>query len=119
MLAFGGFGGIGLEMCDGNIGTCFQAYDAALPSGWFRTIGMLSPNVTPSYRMFWNGADRGDEGHNVPWPFPAPWNTPRKDTVIGWNGYRGSIAEIIVFNVPLSDASRAAIDAYLSNKWGI
>jgi hypothetical protein len=38
---------------------------------------------------------------------------------IGWRNYRGQIAEIIVFNTALSDASCTAIDAYLATRWKV
>ena len=107
-------------MCDPNIGTCFQAYDSN-PSGWVRSIGSIVPNGNPGYRIWANGTEHAATGTNNPFPWAAsyPWTSPRKDTIIGWNGYRGTIAEIVVFNTTLTDASRTAVDNYLAGRWGI
>jgi hypothetical protein len=114
-----------LQECAESIQDCYQATgQVASGLGWLRMSGVLTPGATPSYRNYKNGVDEGDLAHNKPWPYPAPWNTPRYDTVVGWGLtpayiFSGSIAEIIIYNTPLSDTSRLALDAYLATKWGI
>ncbi len=114
-----------LSQCDPNIGTCYQAYPESLAGvGWQRSIGVLTPGATPSYHAYLSGIDEGALPHNRNYPYPAPWSTPRTDTILGWGGlatnmFSGSIAELILFDTALSDASRVALDAYLQAKWGI
>jgi hypothetical protein len=108
---------LGLEMCDPSYGSCYQATGVpGMPiDQWIRYTAREDPTATSSFSSYLNGARTGASSGK----FPPPWNTPRTDTLLPWAAYRGQIAEIIVFNTPLSDASRTAIDAYLSHKWGI
>ena len=118
MLGFGA--GMGLQQCDPGIGGCYQAYPFGVAgNGWVRTTAESTPGQNPSFHTYENGSDEGAIDHNLAYPYPAPWATPRTDTIIGWRNYRGSVAELIVFNVPLSTASRQALDAYLANKWNV
>jgi hypothetical protein len=118
MLAFGG--AMGLQQCDPSAGTCYQAYASGVAgNGWVRTIAEEDPSQNPSFHTYNDGADEGALGHNLNYPYPAPWSTPRTDTIVGWRNYRGSVAELIVYNVPLAATSRQAIDAYLATKWNV
>ena len=109
-----------LQQCDPSTGSCYQAYSPAAPlNTWIRTIAEEDPAANPSFHSYLNGVDNGALNHNLTYPYPAPWSTPRADTVLGWRNYRGKVAEIIVFNVPLSDASRSALDQYLATKWNV
>jgi hypothetical protein len=108
-----------LQQCDPAAGTCYQAYGPAPLAGWFRSTAWENPQVNPSFRSFFNGVDNGNLNHNLNYPYPPPWPTPRKDTVLGWRNYRGLVAEIILYNAPLSDASRVAVDTYLGTKWKV
>jgi hypothetical protein len=118
MLAFGA--NMGLQQCDPSVGTCWQAYSPGVTlNTWMRTIAVEDPTANPSFHSYFNGIDNGALNHNMNYPYPAPWSTPRKDTILGWRNYRGKVAEIIVFNVPLSEASRTALDTYLANKWNV
>lgn len=118
-LAFGGFGALGLEMCDPSIGNCYKVYDVDPPDAWVRTYMQEIPDTSLGARTWMNGAENVNLGHTPAYPFPAPWNTPRVDTIVAWANYRGSVAELIVFDSVLSDASREAVDAYLANKWNV
>jgi hypothetical protein len=109
-----------LQQCDPAVGTCWQAYSPGVSlNTWVRSIAVEDPAANPSFRSYFNGVDNGALNHNLAYPYPAPWSTPRKDAIVGWRNYRGKVAELIVFNVPLSDASRTAIDAYLATKWNV
>lgn len=109
-----------LQQCDPAVGTCYQAYSPDVPvNTWMRTTAVQDPAANPSFRSYFNGADNGVLTHNLDYPYPAPWSTPRKDTIVGWRNYRGRVAEIIVFNVPLSETSRQALDNYLALKWNV
>jgi hypothetical protein len=115
-----------LQQCDPSIGTCWQAYGLSQPlgAGWVRLSGELTVGADPSYHVYLNGVDEGPIGHNQSWPYPAPWDTPRQSVIIGWGAvasglFSGSVAEIIVYNTSISDASRQALDAYLAAKWGL
>jgi hypothetical protein len=108
-----------VEQCDPGPGLCYGTIPLGVTgAGWVRTTAVETPGVNPSVHTYENGSDEGAGTHD-PYPFPAPWATPRTDTVLGWRSYRGSVAELIVFNVPLSAASRQALDAYLANKWNV
>jgi hypothetical protein len=120
MLSFGS--GMSLQQCDPSIGSCWQVYSPGITGKWVRSEAELTPGANPSFHSYYNGADNGSSlGHNENYPYPAPWGAAgnRKDTVLGWRNYRGYVAEIIVFNKPLSDASRNAIDSYLAYKWNV
>jgi hypothetical protein len=117
MLGFGA--SMGLQQCDPGIGSCYQAYATAVGTGWLRTTAEETPSANPSFHTYSNGADEGVLNHNLAYPYPSPWSTPRTDAIVAWRNYQGYIGEIIVFNVPLSDASRQALDTYLANKWAI
>jgi hypothetical protein len=124
MLQFNAY--LSLEQCDPTIGNCYKVFgmpDAA-GAGWVRLSGVLDVGATPAYRVYLNGVDEGALGHDYTYPYPSPWATPRTDTIVGWgtsasNLFPGSIAEFIIYNTTLSDASREAIDAYLQSKWGL
>ncbi len=107
---------LGLEMCDPVYGSCYQATGVpGMPTDqWIRYTAREDPTATSSFSSYLNGARTGASSGK----FPPPWNTARTDTLLPWAAWRGQIAEIIVFNTPLSDASRTAIDNYLAHKWG-
>lgn len=109
-----------LAQCDPAIGDCYGALSPnSPPYTWIRTVALEDPTVNPSFHSYFNGVDNGTLTHKYNYPHPTPWNTSRKDTIIGWRNYRGLLAEIIVFNVPISQASRLALDAYLATKWNV
>lgn len=117
-LAFNG--SMTLQQCDPAVGTCWQAWGPTVPlNTWVRSVGIQNPAANPSYRSYFNGVENAGLNNNLNYPYPAPWSTPRKDTIVGWRNYRGKIAELIIFNVALSDASRIAIDKYLATKWNV
>jgi hypothetical protein len=107
---------LGLEMCDPSYGSCYHsAGGAGIPlDQWIHYVSRNDPSANSSFSAWLNGADTGATSTKL----PPPWNTPRTDTLLPWAAWRGQIAEMIVFNEAISDASRAAIDAYLTHKWG-
>src|SRR5262249_50029850 len=102
--------------------TCDQSscpyVDAPIWNGtWQRTT--VEQQMDGTMSMSTNGAVQVLNFTNV----PVPWNVSRTVGHLGTDAYgrfySGNLAEVVVFDVPLSRASESAIQSYLHYRYGI
>jgi hypothetical protein len=107
------------SVCQTSSSTCPAATATGVWTSpdWYRLA--FRHNTDSTVDVFVNGTKQ-----STTTAIPVPWDITRQCNDYGFargtsNYFWGDLAEIVLFNQPLSDASMAGIDNYLRQRYGL